>query len=92
VTFSKKKRPPSSSSIAARGSARFVLPPLLSSPVARYVVYAALALVFAAYGLVRHYTNAMPPMHRAVAPPPAPTFDEEAGEVPVPELTPWDGG
>jgi hypothetical protein len=60
--------------------------------VARYVVYAALALVFAGYGLLRHYTQTVPPMHRTVVPPPAPTYDEDAGEVPVPELMPWDGG
>ncbi len=74
------------------GRSRFVLPPLFSSPLVRYVVYALVALAFAAYGLVRHYSTKLPPVRHSGTPPPAPTFDADAGEVPVPEIVAPDGG
>lgn len=74
------------------GKSRFVLPPLVSSPIVRYVAYALLALFFAVYGIVRHYSAKLPPMHRTVTPPTAPTYDPDAGEIPVPEVVPPDGG
>jgi hypothetical protein len=74
------------------GRRRFKLPPLLASPFVRYFAYALVALAAAAYGIVRHYTVTLPPMHRYVAPPPVPTYDADAGELPVPEFVGPDGG
>jgi hypothetical protein len=74
------------------GRSRFVLPPLVTSPIVRYVVYALLALGAAIYGLASHYGAKLPPMHRTVTPPPAPTYDADAGEMPVPEFVSPDGG
>ncbi|HEY8091815.1 MAG TPA: hypothetical protein VIF09_28330 [Polyangiaceae bacterium] len=74
------------------GRSRFVLPPLFASPLARYVVYALVALVAAVYGIVRHYSITLPPMHRPVPPAPAATYDADAGELPVPEFLGAEGG
>ena len=76
------------------GRSRFVLPPLVASPIVRYVVYALLALGAAIYGLVSHYGAKPPPMRRTVTTttPPTPTYDADAGEIPVPEFLGPDGG
>ncbi len=75
------------------GQPRFVLPPLLASPIVRLVAFALAAAIAAVWALVYHYTREVPPMRVPVAAPrAAPTFDPDAGEMPVPELAPWDGG
>jgi hypothetical protein len=55
-----------------------------------------LCVVFAAgWGVVRHFTHVPPPMIVPVGPasvPPAPTYDIEAGELPVPETLEPDAG
>jgi hypothetical protein len=58
----------------------------------RIALLALLAVVGAGYALARHYTHELPPLRRPVAPGPAPTYDPDAGEMPVPELEPGDGG
>jgi hypothetical protein len=58
----------------------------------RLYVFALAALLAAVYGLVRHYTTPALPMYRTVTPPPAPTYDADAGEIPVPEMFLSDGG
>jgi len=65
--------------------ARFVLPRLAASPMVRLFVFALAALVAAVYGLVRHYTMPVPPPPQPVVAPPAPTYDADAGEMPIPE-------
>lgn len=74
--------------------ARFVLSPFFASPLLRLVAFALLAAIAASWALVRHYTVQPAPMRVPVpsAPASAPTYDPDAGEIPVPELTPWDGG
>jgi hypothetical protein len=75
------------------GRTRFALPALAASPVVRYLVYALLAVAAAIYGILSHFSGAPPPpMHRPATPPPAPTFDADAGEIPVPETFDVDGG
>lgn len=74
------------------GRARFVLPRLAASPMMRLFVFALVALVAAVYGLVRHYTMPAPPTPIPFTPPPAPTYDADAGEYPVPESYFSDGG
>jgi hypothetical protein len=72
--------------------ARFVLPLFIASPMVRLIAFALLAAIGAAWALVRHYTKEMPPMRVPATPASAPTYDVDAGEIPVPELAPWDGG
>jgi hypothetical protein len=76
------------------GRSRFVLPSFLASPMVRLLAFALVAAVGAAWALIRHYTVTMPPMHVPVAPAPvpAPTFDADAGEIPVPEWLPGTEG
>jgi hypothetical protein len=78
----------------APGRATFVLPPFLASPIVRLVAFALVAAIAAAWILVAHCTSTPAPMRVPVAPTPAsaPTFDADAGEIPVPELAPMDGG
>ena len=57
----------------------------------RLTAFALAALLGAVYGLVRHYTTPVMPMYRTVSPPPAPTYDADAGEMPVPEMYLQDG-
>jgi hypothetical protein len=55
----------------------------------RVATLALLAIGAAAWGLVRHYTHVPAPMRVPVSPTVpsgAPTYDPEAGELPVPEL------
>jgi hypothetical protein len=80
------------------GRARFVMPPFLASPIVRLMAFALVAAFAAAWALVGHYTRPTTPLRVPVPPAPpsapasAPTFDADAGEIPVPELAPWDGG
>jgi hypothetical protein len=86
VTFAKKSRrfDPSRT--------RFVLPPLVASPMLRLFAFGLIALVGAVYALVRHYTIDLPPMRVPVTPPPAATYDADAGEIPVPDIYRGEGG
>jgi hypothetical protein len=59
--------------------------PVPSGLLLRTVVVGLLAIAGAAWGLVRHYTHTLPPLRVPVAPREAPTFDADAGEIPVPE-------
>ena len=52
----------------------------------RLLLLAALGAVGAGWGLARHYNAKLPPMHVPAQPAGAPTYDADAGEVPVPEL------
>jgi hypothetical protein len=62
-----------------------------SGLLARTLLVAVLAIVGATWALVRHYTQTLPPLRVPVAPREAPTFDADAGEVPVPDLFAPDG-
>jgi hypothetical protein len=57
----------------------------------RTILVAVLAILGASWALVRHYTQTPPPMRVPVAPREAPTFDADAGEVPVPDRFAPDG-
>jgi hypothetical protein len=52
----------------------------------RLVLLAALVVVAAAWALERHYSRILPPMREPVAPAAAPSYDADAGEIPVPEI------
>jgi hypothetical protein len=74
------------------GRARFVLPPFAMSPMMRVVGLAIAGILAAAWALANHSTAHMPPMSVPVAPKPAPTYDADAGETPVPDFYFGDGG
>jgi hypothetical protein len=57
----------------------------------RTLLVGLLAIFGAAWALVRHYTQTLPPMRVPVAPREAPTFDADAGEFPVPDIAAPDG-
>jgi hypothetical protein len=65
--------------------------PVSSGLLLRTVLVGLLAIFGAAWALVRHYTHTLPPLRVPVAPREAPTFDADAGEVPVPDLVVPDG-
>jgi hypothetical protein len=72
------------------------LPRLRGAPVAyglllRMVLLGLVAIGGAIWGLVRHYTHEPPPLRVPVTPREAPTYDADAGEVPVPEWFVPDG-
>jgi hypothetical protein len=50
-----------------------------------------MAIAGAAGALVRHCTHEFPPMRVLVVPRSAPTYDADAGELPVPDVTGEDG-
>jgi hypothetical protein len=50
---------------------------------ARTLLFGLLAIAGAIWGLVRYYTHTPPPLRVPVAP--APTYDADAGETPVPD-------
>ena len=54
----------------------------------RTLFFAGVAIVGAAWALHRHYTHVPAPMLVPAAPRPAPTYDADAGEMPVPEVEP----
>ncbi len=54
--------------------------------IVRFLLLAVLAIGGATWALVRHRTYVPQPMEVPVAPAPAPTFDADAGELPVPPL------
>ena len=60
--------------------------PVPLATIVRVLLLAALGAVGAGWGLARHYTAKLPPMQVPVQPASAPTYDSDAGELPVPEL------
>jgi hypothetical protein len=52
----------------------------------RALLLGAIAIAGAAWALVRHYTHPLPPLRVPLTPSSAPTYDADAGEMPVPEL------
>jgi hypothetical protein len=81
----KKKPEPATPRWSPRQVARMPL-----ALVVRTVLLALVAIGGAAWGLVRHYSHVNPPMLVPVSPrggaAPAPTYDADAGEFPVPDL------
>jgi hypothetical protein len=65
--------------------------PVLSGLLLRTLLVGLLAIFGAAWALVRHYTHTLPPVRVPVAPREAPTFDADAGELPVPDMVAPDG-
>jgi len=58
----------------------------------RILVLAIAGILAAAWALASHSTARMPPLRVPVEPKPAPTYDADAGEFPVPEIYLGDGG
>jgi hypothetical protein len=79
------KKPERSRKPSSRGAS------VSSGLLVRTILVAVLAIGGAAWALVRHYTQTPPPLRVPVAPREAPTFDADAGEVPVPDLVAPDG-
>ena len=52
----------------------------------RFLLLAVLAIAGATWALVRHRSFVPRPMEVPVTPRPAPTFDADAGELPVPPM------
>jgi len=68
------------------GVARRLRPePVPRGMLVRTFVFGALAIVGAAWALARHYAVKPPPMLVPLSPRTAPTYDADAGEIPVPE-------
>ncbi len=63
----------------------FVLPRRPPVQVIRVVLLALLGAIAAGWAIAYHYSVRFPPMLKPV-PPPAVTFDPDAGEIPVPEI------
>jgi hypothetical protein len=57
---------------------------VVSGLLVRTVLIALLAIGGATWALVRHYTHTPPPM-RVPVPRAAPTYDADAGEIPIPD-------
>ncbi len=72
---------------AARRTAagRFRPEPAPRGLLVRAFVFGLVAILGAAWALLRHYSLTPPPMIVPVPPRTAPTYDADAGEVPVPE-------
>jgi hypothetical protein len=51
----------------------------------RAFAFGVMAILGAAWALVRHYSLTPPPMIVPVPPRAAPTYDADSGEIPVPE-------
>lgn len=51
----------------------------------RTVLFGILAIAGAAWALMRHYTHTLPPLRVPFVPASAPTYDADAGEMPVPD-------
>ena len=52
----------------------------------RSIALGALVAIAAAWALARHYSQELPPMLVPSAPTAAPSWDIEAGEIPVPDM------
>jgi hypothetical protein len=87
VTFAKNTRRPFDPK-----RSRFVLPRFPPVAVLRIVLLAALGIVAAAWALASHYATTLPPLRKPLPPSAMPTYDPEAGEMPVPDLELGDGG
>jgi hypothetical protein len=83
MSFKRKERPARKPTF--RGA------PVSSGLLLRTVLVGLLAIFGAAWALVRHYTQTLPPLRVPVAPREAPTFDADAGELPAPDLVVPDG-
>lgn len=59
---------------------------LPSALLVRVLVFGLVAIAGAAWALHRHWTYVPPPMLVPTPPRTAPTYDPDAGELPVPEL------
>ena len=70
---------------AARPATRRARAPGGLSLVLRALILGSIAIAGAAWALARHYTQTPAPM-RVPLPTAAPTYDADAGEMPVPEL------
>lgn len=70
----------------ASGGARFKLPKLPPAAVVRFFVLALVGVAAAVWGIVHYYTRRLPPMLVPATPSAAPTYDVDAGELPVPEI------
>jgi hypothetical protein len=71
---------------ASNGAARRFRPePAARTLLVRTFVFGVLAIVGAAWALARHYALTPPPMLVPVPPRTAPTYDADAGELPVPD-------
>jgi hypothetical protein len=70
----------------ASGGARFKLPKLPPAVVVRFFVLALVGVIGAVWAIVHHYTTRPPPMLVPATPSAAPTYDVDAGELPVPEI------
>lgn len=64
---------------------RFLLPQRPPVQIIRVVLLALLGAIAAGWAIAYHYSVRLPPMLKPV-PPPAATFDRDAGEMPVPEI------
>jgi hypothetical protein len=80
VSFAKKRRRPFETP-----RSRLRLPRAPLSSLLRSILLAALVAIGAAWALVRHYSHTLPPMRVPAVPTAAPTYDIDAGEMPVPE-------
>ena len=85
MSFIKKPERPAKKRPTFRGA------PVLSGLLLRTLLVGLVAIFGAAWALVRHYTHALPPLRVPVAPRKAPTFDADAGELPVPDIVAPDG-
>jgi hypothetical protein len=65
--------------------------PVASGLLLRTVLVGLLAIFGAAWALVRHYTQTLPPLRVPAVPREAPTVDADAGELPAPDLVAPDG-
>jgi len=70
----------------ASGGSRFKMPKLPPAVVMRFFVLALVGVIGAVWAIVHHYTTRLPPMLVPATPSAAPTYDVDAGELPVPEI------
>jgi hypothetical protein len=80
VSFARKPRPFNAS------RSRFRLPRTPPATIVRVILLATFAIAASAWALAYHFTHLLPPLRVPVAPTAAPTYDADAGEIPVPEL------
>jgi hypothetical protein len=59
--------------------------PVSASELARTILFGVLVAIAAAWGLARHCTRPIEPLRVPAAPAAAPTYDADAGEIPVPD-------
>jgi hypothetical protein len=87
VSFAKK--PPKTLDLTR---ARFRLPRFPPPTLLRLAVLAVAALVFSLWAIVQHYSKPFPPLVvPKTTPNAAPTYDLDAGEIPVPEIVAPEG-